>query len=87
MRYILAIFGQRKERYQGQCAPELLDAIDDYSNDENEAWLLEKMDEHRTSGEFQNVQLFKIAFNGSVVSSILNPTRDSLLGTIEPVED
>ena len=39
---VICLFGQRKETYDGQYAPELLAAIDDFSDDDNPDYLIEE---------------------------------------------
>ena len=39
---IICLFLQRTERYEGEYAPELLAAVDCFTNDENPAWFEEQ---------------------------------------------
>lgn len=45
--YIL--FGQRRERYEGQHAPEALEVIDEYVWEENGQWLRGRREERRAN--------------------------------------
>lgn len=62
MRCIYGIFGLRKSRYEGEFAPELLDAIDDFSHKGNPEWLAEKLEKHKKDPDIEKVELIRIRF-------------------------
>lgn len=58
---IYTIYGQRKCRYEGEYAPELLDACDEATMEENPEWYEERLKHHRESGEFEDVVRIQFA--------------------------
>lgn len=80
---IFIIFGQRKERYAGEYAPEALDVIDEYGNDENAGeWLVRKVAEHRATQEFESVEAITIEVSSKDIMSRLRPDTKPLLGKV-----
>jgi len=74
---IFVIIAQRKEKYEGEYQPEVLDAIDEYGNDENgEAWANEKAEEYRKTNEFENVQVVQVFVPTSQIMLILRPPNN-----------
>lgn len=78
---IIAIFGQRIERYKGQYAPELLEAVDECTNDDNGSFLDQKQSEYqkRVGDEFSFIRRmeFKIddeEFNRQFYSTAIKAT-------------
>lgn len=69
--YIL--FGQRKVRYEGEYAPEALEVITEYGNDENPDFMLEEQEKAIQSGEFTNVQVLRIYVNDRALDNAMNP--------------
>lgn len=49
---LYVLFGQRKEDFPEQYAPEALEVMDQYAFDENAVWLDEKLKEREASNEF-----------------------------------
>jgi len=73
------IIAQRKESYKGQYAPEVLDAIDEYGNDENAGeWLAKKLDEYRNpdraNSEFEAVEVVTVEVSTKAILERLRPT-------------
>lgn len=54
------IFGQRKERYAGQYAPEALGIIDEDGYDENPDWLANEIAKYRADSSFLAVKVVTI---------------------------
>jgi len=70
---IYMLFGQRKCHYEGEYAPELLEACDEYSNGENpEGWLAPKLDEYRETGEFDSLVVVRSTVDGAAVDALLD---------------
>jgi hypothetical protein len=57
---LFVIFGQRKETYPGQYAPEALEVMDEYGMEDNPEWLEGKLDEHKKDTSFVNVEIIEI---------------------------
>jgi hypothetical protein len=75
------IFGQRICRYVGQYAPEALEIIDEYGNEDNPAFLVKTLKEYKESGEFTAVELINVSVDGDKIDKILNSTP-SIIGKI-----
>lgn len=61
--FIKALFIQRKERYEGEYGPELIDAVDEYTDDENPSYFEEKVkkaQENVASGEYAGMSVVRI---------------------------
>jgi hypothetical protein len=68
------IIGQRKEAYTGQYAPEVLDAADEFCNDENpEGWCDARLAEYRGTGEFEAVEAITVSVATSAILERLRP--------------
>lgn len=67
------IFGQRKCRYEGEYAPEALDIADEYTMDENPAWLEERLAEHRKDDSFQSVEVLVVRVPDKAIADLLTP--------------
>ena len=59
---IYVLFGQRKEDYPGQYAPEALDVMDEFGWDENSEYLLDKLDERSKDPEWIGLEIVPIEF-------------------------
>jgi len=59
--YIL--FGQRKQRYEGEIAPEALEIMDEYSFDDNSSWIDDKLKEYQRTKEFEFLKILVIEIN------------------------
>lgn len=49
------LFGQRENAYPGEYGPELLDAIDEYTDEDNPDYLNDAYKKHSLSGQFISV--------------------------------
>lgn len=73
MAYMLVLFGHRKEKHQGEYAPEVLEAIDQYTNDENPSWILERKEIHENTGNFQSLKIIEMDYDEDDVYDLLLP--------------
>jgi hypothetical protein len=76
---IYLIVAQRKEHYEGEYAPEVLDAIDEYGNDENAGvWITSKVNEYRNpdraDSEFEAVEVIAVEVSTKAIMERLRPT-------------
>ncbi len=76
------IFGQRICRYEGQYAPEALEVITEYGNEENPDFLTEKLEFYKSSKEFTAVEIVDVKINDAALDKILKQTRPKLEGEI-----
>lgn len=81
---IYVIFGQRIESYEGENAPEARDVIDEYSDEGNPEWLIQKLAEHRKESSFESVELIAIEIDENSVMCRLRPASVPILGAIVP---
>ena len=77
------IIGQRKERYLGEYAPEVLDAMDEYGNDENSGeWIDGKMKEHKADESFEAVEVVTVEVPISKIMERLRPNNKPIATTV-----
>jgi len=57
---IFVLFGQRKEDYPGQFAPEALEVISCYGHEENPEFLEEKLAEYTKTEEKEKAELARL---------------------------
>lgn len=79
---IHVIFGQRHCRYEGEYAPEALEIIDEYGNDDNPGFLIDALAKHRKSNEFSAVEVVNVEVDEEKIHKILNPSHD-IVGKIK----
>lgn len=73
---IKVLFGLRECDYLGQYAPEAIEIIDEYSNDENPSYILDKFDEHAASKEFAVLKIIDLKLNQSDLEKIMQPKQE-----------
>lgn len=71
---IKVIFGQRKESYLGEYAPEALEVMDEYRYSENPDWLNGKYSEYEASKDFSSLRIIDIHIDNETLVGILNVT-------------
>lgn len=76
------IFGQRKERYLGEYAPEVLAAMDEVGNSDNPDYLADVVTAAKSTDEFENVVVINIEVNGAQIMDLLRPTSRTLKAEI-----
>lgn len=79
---LYVIFGQRKENYEGQYAPEALEVINEYANDDNPTWLGDKFREIQKQEDMKSVKIVTVVINNKNLSDIMNP-KNELEGEIK----
>lgn len=77
---LFVLFGQRKESYPGEYAPEALACIDECGMDENPAYIEGEHKKHRDSDEFEAIAVITLKVNGAKIMEILRPQQ------MEPLE-
>ena len=70
------VFAQRKCRYEGEYAPEALHIADEYSHDENPAWIEKKLAEAEADDEFVSAAIIRIELGDTAFETI----QDRLTG-------
>lgn len=68
------IFGQRKERYEGERAPEALDVMDEFSYEENPDWIHKRLQTHRVNPDFERFEIIDIEVPMRDILNILRPS-------------
>jgi len=77
------LFGQRTCSYDGEYAPEVLDAIDEYTHDEaNTMYLEEKLLVLEKTKEFASLKIIDIQLDRKEIDDILSPKIQTLKGEI-----
>lgn len=80
---IYCLFGQRKESYEGQYAPELIDSVDEYTNDENPDYLNNRFELERKNPEFSNIAIIPIEISQKEVIKRLSFLKDIIVSVIK----
>lgn len=75
---IYVLFGQRKEDYPEQCAPEALEVMDEFSYNENGEWLHEKQQEHEKNPDLVALRIVEVDLGSGTQSKI----RELLVGIL-----
>lgn len=70
---IHALFGQRKCRYDGEYAPELLEACDQYTMEETPEWMEEKRTEHAKDSDIKELRMILIEISDVVIDRAFRP--------------
>lgn len=78
------IVGQRKERYAGEFAPEVLDACDEFTLDENPDLLLKLLCKHREDESFEAVEAVAIEVSTQAIMSRLRPVHSPIQAEVRP---
>lgn len=83
---IFLLYAQRKQRYEGEYLPELLEAIDEATTDENPGIADELIAKHRADPDLVSVEWFEMkmpAGSQKAIHDRLN--KPAALGTAESV--
>lgn len=80
---IHVLFGQRKCSYPGEYAPEVLEAVDENTQDENPEYMKKKVDEHQSSKDFTALRVLQIVVDSDEIDRLLNPPSGPVHGTVE----
>lgn len=80
---IKILFGHRKENYEGEYAPEVLEAIDEYGNDEYPQWFIEQYDKYKQDESFNVLKVVDIEVKDSDIMNALYPKADVINGEVK----
>lgn len=78
----LILVGQRKCRYAEEYAPEALDVISEYGNDENPDFLIEQMATYEATKEFDSLAVVRIRVPGAAITEALYPACSPIDGEV-----
>lgn len=78
----LILVGQRKQRYDGEFAPEALEVIDEIGDGDNPDFLIEKMSEHQDSGDFESIATVRVRVPSEAIARALKPVRTVIIGEV-----
>lgn len=84
---LCVLFGQRKERYPGQYAPEAIACIDEYGNGDNPDYMEEQREKAIGSGDFASVIVVTLRVDGEKIAEALRPKAIVMDAEIADVED
>ncbi len=76
---IKILFGHRKENYEGEYAPEVLGAIDEYSHDNNPSWIIDQFRYYEQYKSFNVLKFIDIEVEDSDIMNALYP-RTKIIG-------
>lgn len=76
------LVGQRKESYPGEHAPEPLEVISNFGDEENPSFLLDKFDEYKRAREWENLAIVDVQVRMMDLMRILRPDK-IVKGTIK----
>ncbi len=80
---LYVLMAQRKERYPGEYAPEALDVIDEWADDDNPDYMARKLEEAKESRVYENVVVVTLKVNGAQIMEMLRPTMPPLNAEIQ----
>lgn len=69
---LFVVFAQRRQRYNGEYAPEALAVMTEYDEEDNPQYLQDEIQKAERTGEFSNVKLLTFNVNGAKIAEILN---------------
>jgi len=75
---LYVIFGQRKERFPGEYAPEALDVADWIAMEENPEWIQERLQHHKDTKEFESLEIVRIEVDLSDIMRRLRPNGSAI---------
>lgn len=81
------LFGQRKERYTGEYAPEALACMSEYDHDDNPEYLAGEQANADASAEFRSTAVVTFEFSREQLERILNPVPAVLTAAVVPTND
>lgn len=73
---IYILFGRRYYESSAEYPPEVLEAIDEYSDDDNPDWIADKRKKHLESGDYSRVEIVCVDIGHGAtkkIVEILNP--------------
>lgn len=82
---IFMIWGQRECQYPGQHAPELLQTVDEYTDDDNPKLLESEEEKYRKSRNFKSICIIQADIDDGVITRALSVTEAELTD-VKPIE-
>lgn len=79
---LYVVMAQRKERYEGEYAPEALAVIAEYGNDDNPDYLRDEVAQSRASDEFTAVEIVALEVSDDALMAALFPSRKAIPATV-----
>ena len=79
---LLVVMAQRKERYEGEHAPEALAVITEYGDDDNPEYLQDMLSENRESDEFVAVEIVRLKVDDDALMAALFPNRRAIIAEV-----
>ena len=79
---IVCLFAQRNEGYPGQYAPELLEAIDEYGDDDNPDYMNEAEDKADADRDLVRARRIEIEISDKDFDAAFNPEKKAIKGTV-----
>lgn len=79
---VFLLMGQRKESYPGEYAPEALECMDEYGYSDNSEWLHDKKTAAEATGEFERVEIIRLAVDSRAIMRILRPLTEPVAAEV-----
>lgn len=79
---VIGLFGQRIGRYEGEYAPELLEAIDEYGNEDNPDFLNDAETKYKNAGEFSILKRISIEIKDEDFHRVFDPENKPIPGAV-----
>jgi hypothetical protein len=79
---IFILVGQRKCRYEGEYAPEVLEAIDQFGNDANPDFLIDAKRRLTLTEEFDALSVVKVRVPSQAITDALFPASKAIPGEV-----
>ena len=80
---VYLIVGVRKCSYEDEYAPEVLGAIDKYSNENNTNYLESEIEKYRKDESFDSVKIIEVELDGNKIDDIVYERFNKVEGKIK----
>jgi len=81
---VYILFGQRTCRYEGEYAPEVIAAADEFCHEDNPDYLNGEKEKADATKEFDRTIIVKVDLPFDMVVQVVNPQPPTITGTITP---
>lgn len=80
---VYILFGQRTCRYEGEYAPEVIAAADEFCHEDNPDYLNGEKEKADKTKEFDRTIIVQVDLPFDTVVAVVNPKPPSITGTIQ----
>ena len=79
---LFVLIGQRKERYEGEYAPEALAVIDEYGDNDNPGYMRDELQKQTKSGDFSALAVLQLRVSDDAINSALFPAAKPIAADV-----